>query len=123
MFELALDPTTWAILCGVALLAGFIDAIAGGGGLLTVPALLTAGLPPHLTLGTNKLAASFGSLTASITYYKKQLFNPKFWLASILATAIGALLGTLLVDHLSIDFLNKLLPCIHYPSGLLQFVW
>ncbi|GAA62767.1 UPF0721 transmembrane protein HI_0198 [Pseudoalteromonas sp. BSi20311] len=112
MFELALDPTTWAILCGVALLAGFIDAIAGGGGLLTVPALLTAGLPPHLTLGTNKLAASFGSLTASITYYKKQLFNPKFWLASILATAIGALLGTLLVDHLSIDFLNKLLPVI-----------
>ncbi|GAA72544.1 MULTISPECIES: TSUP family transporter [Pseudoalteromonas] len=112
MFELALDPTTWAILCGVALLAGFIDAIAGGGGLLTVPALLTAGLPPHLTLGTNKLAASFGSLTASITYYKKQLFNPRFWFASIMATAIGALLGTLIVDHLSIEFLNKLLPII-----------
>ncbi|MEH6555997.1 TSUP family transporter, partial [Pseudoalteromonas tetraodonis] len=101
-----------AILCGVALLAGFIDAIAGGGGLLTVPALLTAGLPPHLTLGTNKLAASFGSLTASITYYKKQLFNPRFWFASIMATAIGALLGTLIVDHLSIEFLNKLLPII-----------
>lgn len=112
MFELALDPTTWAILCGVALLAGFIDAIAGGGGLLTVPALLTAGLPPHLTLGTNKLAASFGSLTASITYYKKQLFNPRFWFASIMATSIGALLGTLIVDHLSIEFLNKLLPII-----------
>jgi len=112
MFELALDPTTWAILCGVALLAGFIDAIAGGGGLLTVPALLTAGLPPHLTLGTNKLAASFGSLTASITYYKKQLFNPRFWFASIMATAIGALLGTLIVDHSSIEFLNKLLPII-----------
>lgn len=112
MFELALDPTTWAILCGVALLAGFIDAIAGGGGLLTVPALLTAGLPPHLTLGTNKLAASFGSLTASITYYKKQLFNPRFWFASIIATATGALLGTLIVDHLSIEFLNKLLPII-----------
>jgi uncharacterized membrane protein YfcA len=112
MFELALDSTTWAILCGVALLAGFIDAIAGGGGLLTVPALLTAGLPPHLTLGTNKLAASFGSLTASITYYKKQLFNPRFWFASIMATAIGALLGTLIVDHLSIEFLNKLLPII-----------
>ena len=112
MFELALDPTTWAILCGFALLAGFIYAIAGGGGLLTVPALLTAGLPPHLTLGTNKLAASFGSLTASITYYKKQLFNPRFWFASIMATAIGALLGTLIVDHLSIEFLNKLLPII-----------
>ena len=44
-----------------AMLAGFIDAIAGGGGLLTSPALLTAGLPPHLVLGTNKLCATFGS--------------------------------------------------------------
>ncbi|MGS0535280.1 sulfite exporter TauE/SafE family protein [Pseudoalteromonas sp. SaAl2] len=112
MFELALDPTTWALLCAVALAAGFIDAIAGGGGMLTVPALLTAGLPPHLTLGTNKLAASFGSLTASVTYFRKQLFNPRFWAASIIATALGALIGTLIVDYLSIEFLNKLLPIV-----------
>ena len=112
MFELALDPTTWALLCAVALAAGFIDAIAGGGGMLTVPALLTAGLPPHLTLGTNKLAASFGSSTASVTYFRKKLFNPRFWAASILATAIGALIGTLVVDYLSIEFLNKLLPVV-----------
>ena len=112
MFELALDPATWALLCAVALAAGFIDAIAGGGGMLTVPALLTAGLPPHLTLGTNKLAASFGSLTASVTYFRKKLFNPRFWAASILATAIGALVGTLVVDYLSIEFLNKLLPVV-----------
>ena len=112
MFELALDPATWALLCAVALAAGFIDAIAGGSGMLTVPALLTAGLPPHLTLGTNKLAASFGSLTASVTYFRKKLFNPRFWAASILATAIGALIGTLVVDYLSIEFLNKLLPVV-----------
>jgi hypothetical protein len=43
--ELALDPSTLVILCAVAFTAGFIDAIAGGGGLLTIPALLTAGLP------------------------------------------------------------------------------
>ncbi|WP_440053682.1 TSUP family transporter [Pseudoalteromonas sp. T1lg65] len=112
MFELALEPTTWGLLCLVALAAGFIDAVAGGGGMLTVPALLTAGLPPHLTLGTNKLAASFGSLIAGFTYYKKQLFNPRFWAASIVATAIGATIGTLLVDTLSIEALNKLLPLI-----------
>ena len=112
MFELAIDPSTWAILCAVALAAGFIDAIAGGGGMLTVPALLTAGLPPHLTLGTNKLAASFGSLTASVTYYRKRLFDPKFWASSILATAIGAAIGTLVVDSLSIEFLNKLIPIV-----------
>ena len=55
MFELATDPMVLAALMAVAFLAGFIDAIAGGGGLLTLPALLTAGLPPHLVLGTNKL--------------------------------------------------------------------
>ncbi len=112
MFELALEPSTWAILCAVAMAAGFIDAIAGGGGMLTVPALLTAGLPPHLTLGTNKLAATFGSLTASVTYYKKRLFDPIFWFQSVLATALGALIGTLVVDRLSIDFLNKIIPVV-----------
>ena len=66
MFELALDPTTWALLCAVALAAGFIDAIAGGGGMLTVPALLTAGLPPHLTLA---LAHSQQVLLTSVSNY------------------------------------------------------
>ncbi len=112
MFELMLDPTTWAILCGVALLAGFIDAIAGGGGMLTVPALLTSGVPPHLALGTNKLAASFGSLTASITYYRRQLFKPRFWLISSLTTALGAMLGTFAADHMSVELLHKVIPII-----------
>ncbi|WP_083981759.1 TSUP family transporter [Arsukibacterium ikkense] len=100
------------ILCAVAFIAGYIDAIAGGGGLLTVPALLTAGLPPHLVLGTNKLAATFGSLTASVTYYRKRLFNPRYWRRSLLYTAIGALLGTLVVDQLSTALLEKLLPVL-----------
>ena len=79
--------------------------------MLTVPAYLLP-ITPHLTLGTNKLAASFGSLTASVTYYRKRLFDPKFWAASILATAIGATLGTLLVDSMSTEFLNKLIPVV-----------
>lgn len=112
MIELALEPTTWLILCSAALAAGFIDAVAGGGGMLTVPALLTAGLPPHLALGTNKLAASFGSITASVTYYRKKLFNPRFWLTSAIATALGAILGTVLVDFLSTDFLTILIPIV-----------
>ncbi|MBV2128127.1 sulfite exporter TauE/SafE family protein [Arsukibacterium indicum] len=100
------------ILCAVAFTAGYIDAIAGGGGLLTVPALLTAGLPPHLVLGTNKLAATFGSFTASVTYYRKRLFNPRYWRRSLIYTAVGALIGTLVVDQLSTDLLEKLLPLL-----------
>ncbi len=64
------------VLALVAFVAGFIDAVAGGGGMLTVPALLSLGLPPHVALGTNKLAASFASSTAAFTYYKKRLFKP-----------------------------------------------
>ena len=63
---LVADPQTLLLLVAAAFIAGFIDAIAGGGGLLTIPALLMAGLPPHLVLGTNKLCATFGSATASL---------------------------------------------------------
>ncbi|MFT6902293.1 MAG: putative membrane protein YfcA [Colwellia sp.] len=102
----------WFTLCAIGFIAGLIDAIAGGGGMLTVPTLLSAGLPPHIALGTNKLAASFGSLTASVTFYRKKLFDPHFWRLSIIYTAIGAVLGTLAVGYLSNDFLEKSIPIL-----------
>lgn len=110
--EFAVDPGLLAILCAVAFSAGFIDAIAGGGGLLTVPALLTAGLPPHVVLGTNKLAATFGSLIASVTYYRKKLFNITYWRRGLIFTAIGAVLGTVVVDMISKEQLEKILPVL-----------
>ncbi|TRX57237.1 TSUP family transporter [Thalassomonas sp. M1454] len=112
MFELFSDPHLLITLSLVGFLAGFIDAIAGGGGLLTVPVLLTSGLPPHIALGTNKLSACFGSLTASITFYRKKLFNPIFWFLTAIATAVGALTGTIIVNIVSADALNKFLPLI-----------
>jgi uncharacterized membrane protein YfcA len=110
--EAVLDINTWITLCSVGFVAGFIDAIAGGGGMLTIPAMLTSGLPPHLALGTNKLAASFGSFTASVAFYRKKLFDPIFWKNSLYSTAIGAIIGTLIVSYLSTDFLEKALPLI-----------
>ncbi|QIZ77198.1 TSUP family transporter [Ferrimonas lipolytica] len=110
--ELALSLEVISALAAVAFVAGFVDAIAGGGGLLTIPALLTAGLPPHLALGTNKLAASFGSATAGWTFYKKQLFTPAFWKRSVIGTFIGAAAGTLFVSVVSVDWLDKLLPLL-----------
>ena len=65
---LSVSPVELALLVGVAFCAGTIDAIAGGGGLLTVPALLAAGLPPHAALGTNKGQSMFGSLAAIVRY-------------------------------------------------------
>jgi uncharacterized protein len=57
-----------AALCGAALFAGAMDAVSGGGGLVTVPALLATGLPPHMALGTNKGQSVFGSFAALLRY-------------------------------------------------------
>ncbi|WP_299014810.1 TSUP family transporter [uncultured Photobacterium sp.] len=107
-----IEPSMMIILGLVAFAAGFIDAVAGGGGMLTVPALLSLGLPPHIALGTNKLAATFASSTAAWTYYRKQLFSPSFWRASFAATLFGAIGGTLVVDLISTAWLEKALPLV-----------
>lgn len=110
--EFEITPILLLIMASVAFLAGFIDAIAGGGGLLTLPALLTAGLPPHLVLGTNKLCATFGSATASFTFYRRRLFAPRLWWRGLLATAIGAAIGAVVAHWMPAEWLNRLLPVI-----------
>ena len=117
-FELSVDLPTLAILVAVALLAGFIDAIAGGGGLLTTPALLTAGLPPHLVLGTNKLSSTFGAATASYTFYRRKLFHPRQWRRALCGTFAGALLGAGVAHYVPAEWLNKMLPVIVFGCGL-----
>lgn len=107
-----LEPTMLVILAFVAFAAGFIDAVAGGGGMLTIPALLSIGLPPHIALGTNKLAASFASSTAAVTFYRKRLFSPELWVHAFFATLVGATLGTFAADALSTEWLEKSLPLI-----------
>jgi uncharacterized membrane protein YfcA len=117
-FELLVDPTTLAILAGVAFIAGFIDAIAGGGGLLTMPALLTAGIPPHLALGTSKLCATFGSATASLTFYRRKLFDPSAWRYALIATAVGSAIGALIAHWLPAEWLMQMLPVIVFACGV-----
>ena len=89
-----------AMLFGVATVAGFIDAIAGGGGLLTIPALLSTGLPPAIALGTNKLQACGGSFSASLYFVRKKAVDLKQVALLILLTFIGAALGTIVVPNI-----------------------
>lgn len=110
--ELLLEPSHWALLAVIGLIAGFIDAVVGGGGLLSIPALLTLGIAPHTVLGTNKLAASFGSFMAAWTYYRKHLFKPSFWYMAFIATFIGAVLGSFLVYLVNTQWLEKVLPLL-----------
>ena len=71
MFTLTLS--TILICTGAALVGGFIDAIAGGGGLITMPALLLTGVPPHLALGTNKVSSCVGTSVALGNFARSHL--------------------------------------------------
>ncbi len=70
-----MDPSTLVFLVLVALFAGFVDSIVGGGGILTVPALLATGMPPHLVLGTNKVVGTGASSMATWQYARKGLID------------------------------------------------
>ncbi len=102
----------YLLLIAVAVFAGAIDAIAGGGGLITVPVLLAAGLSPAEALATNKLQGCAGTLSASAHFIKKgQVDLSQMWLA-IFMTAIGSIIGTLLVSYLDSKALIKMIPII-----------
>lgn len=89
-----LSLTTLFLLWLAGLFAGFVDAIAGGGGIISLPALLATGMPSHLALGTNKLQGTFGSITAAVNYSRKGLVNLREIPTGVVFTALGALTGT-----------------------------
>ena len=99
-------------LTAVAALAGFVDAIAGGGGLLTVPALLWAGLPPVQALATNKAQAVFGSFTAASHFVRHRRVDLRRLAPAVACTFAGAALGTLAVQRLPTDLLTRLVPAL-----------
>ena len=94
---MTLAPATIALLSLAALAAGLVDAIAGGGGLVTVPALLAAGLPPALALGTNKGQSVFGSGAALLRFSRAGLVDGRVARATFPAGLLGSLGGAALV--------------------------
>lgn len=110
MFEIATD--TILVLTAAAFIAGFIDSIAGGGGLITIPALLLAGLPPVDALGTNKLQSLFGSGSATMTYAAKGHVDVRRQLPWAAVSCIGSIFGALLATVLPGDILRVLMPIL-----------
>src|SRR5436190_9717931 len=94
------------------LAAGFVDSIAGGGGLITLPVLLGLGLPPADALGTNKLQACFGSGSATFHYSRAGLIQWSDCRDGILFTALGSTIGTVLVQGVSPAYLNRAIPIL-----------
>ena len=110
MSDLAIQ--TVALLATAAFAAGFVDSIAGGGGLITVPALLLAGFSPVESLGTNKLQGLFGSGSATLAYAASGQVDPRRqWRAGLLSFA-GSAAGALAATRVPADVLRAALPIV-----------
>ncbi len=92
-----MDPLVLALLVAAALLAGLVDAIAGGGGLITLPALLAAGVPDHAALGTNKGQSVWGSGAALVAFWRAGRVDRRLALLAFPLGLIGAAIGAQLV--------------------------
>lgn len=108
MFDLATE--TVLLLAVAAFAAGFIDSIAGGGGLIAVPALMLAGFGPVEALGTNKLQGLFGSGSATIAYASKGLVDLRRQLPAAVLSCLGAVGGALLATVLPGEWLRLFMP-------------
>ncbi len=99
------------IVCPLALLAGFVDAVAGGGGLISLPAYYLAGLPASTAAGTNKLSATMGTVLAVYQYGKSGKIHRRIGLASGIAAAAASALGVLVMKRLPDHTVRVLVMC------------
>ena len=93
---------TFLIVCPFLFLAGFVDSIGGGGGLISIPAFLMAGLPPHAAVATNKLSAFGGLSLSTMHFFKNKCISVKLAIPSVIAAILGSSIGahlSLMVDE------------------------
>jgi len=100
------------VLFAVAVMAGFVDAVAGGGGLITLPVLLNLGIHPLLALGTNKLQGTFGSASATWHYAAAGTVLLRDCLRGFIITLLAAVVGALSVQFLERALLQKFIPVL-----------
>lgn len=109
-------------LCAAGFIAAFVDAIAGGGGLISVPAFFMAGFPPHMALGTNKFAAATGSFTSSLKFITSKKVNKDILKYSVPVTFIGAVLGVKTVLLIDQNFLYPIVMILILLVGLYTLI-
>ncbi|UXR68847.1 MULTISPECIES: TSUP family transporter [unclassified Staphylococcus] len=102
------DWTLIAIILAFGFLAAFIDAVVGGGGLISIPALLAIGLPPATALGTNKLASAFGSFTSAIRYLRYGKVDLRIVAKLFPISFVASICGAILAVYLPAELLKPL---------------
>ena len=85
------DLTTLLIVCPLVFLGGLVDSIAGGGGLITLPGYLLAGVPPHMAIGTNKLSSAMGMAISTVRLYRGGFIDLKMSVVPVLSAFVGSL--------------------------------
>ena len=110
-----------ALLFATGLVAGFVDTVAGGGGLLTLPMLLNICGDPQLALGTNKLQSTFGSTSATFHFARAGAVDLRECYRACLLAFLGALLGSLVVQQFDPQLLKKIIPMLLFAVAI--FVW
>ena len=107
---------TCGIVCPLVFLAGFVDSVAGGGGIISLPAYLMAGIPAHLAAGTNKVVNGCGTLTATVKYFRNGKVRLRPAVAAVAGAFIGSALGTQLASMIPEAALKTImlvaLPCV-----------
>lgn len=99
----------YLIVCPMIFLAGFVDSIAGGGGLISFPAYMLAGIPIHVTIGTSKLSAFPGSIVAAARFAKGGYIRLKLAICCAIAGIVGALIGAQISLHVNEKIIQSLM--------------
>lgn len=110
MTELTLAFGDYVIVILAGFAAGFVDSIAGGGGMISMPTLLTLGVPPHVALATNKLQSSLGTCFSTANYAQRGLVTRDGLGLGITVTAGAAFAGAWSISQLPADLLMLLIP-------------
>ena len=113
-----IEAWVYPALTATAVLTGFIDAIAGGGGLIMMPALLSTGMSPLHALGTNKLQSVFGTGMALRNYWRSGLVEWRRNRLSVLLVFAGAALGCLVVQSIEVRLLGLIIPALLVLSAI-----
>ena len=108
--NLSLEILAFLFLVGV--LAGFLDTLVGGGGLLAVPALLLSGIPPIYVLGTNKFQGSMGTGIATYLLFRKKKLNWQTVKKLMIASFIGSIIGGIIVQFIDTEVLSFVIPIV-----------
>ena len=104
-----LTPQMFIIVCPMLFLAGLVDAIGGGGGLISLPAYLFAGLPIHASIATNKLSSTCGTSLATARFIRHKLVDYKLAIPSVICAVAGSSLGARLSLHMSEQVMKNVL--------------